>query len=137
MVITMSNQRVINVADSMSWKIEEIKEGNKNPSLLCYRKYLDEALLIADESKNYTDEYNETLEHFKTIVEHKIETTSTGEHLLKHSNNTSWYHRQKTVIIKSYFEFILKRVCLKNEVNFVESLRVLFDMKNEQFLSEF
>jgi len=133
----MSNKRIISIADAMSWRVSEKKEKNKNLSLVCYRKYLDEALIIANESKNYTNEYNETLKHFKTIVEHKIETTSTGEYLLKHSNNISWYHRQKAVIIKSYFEFILKRICLKNEVNFVESLRVVFDMKNEQFLSEF
>jgi hypothetical protein len=133
----MNILKVISVADAMSWRVEEQKEGNKNLSLVGYRKYLDESLLLADESKNYIEQYYETLEHFKMIVGHKIETTLSGEYFLKHSKRNGWHHRQKDTIIKSYFEFILKRVCLKNDVDFIESLRVVFDMKNEQFLSEF
>lgn len=133
----MYNSKVISVADTLSWKIEEQKEGNKNISLLCYRQHLNEALIIANESENYTKQYFKVLEHFKELVTHKIEVTSTGEYSLKHSNNNKWNHRKKDTIIKSYFEYILKRVCLQDEVNFKESLSVVFAMKNENILKDF
>jgi hypothetical protein len=48
---------IVKASDPLNWKIEEKKEGNKNSSLIGYRKYLDEALIRAGEDKNSINLY--------------------------------------------------------------------------------
>lgn len=120
----------------MVWKIEEAKETNKNTTLLCYRKYLDEALCIANDGKNSIKLYYEVLKHFKEQISPHIETTSSGEYALRYTTANSWFHRDKNRIMQSFYEFTLKRVCLKDSVDFMESLKRVFSMKLEDILKK-
>jgi len=128
--------RTVSAIDSLNWKIEEKKEGNKNTTLICCRKYLDEALVIADESHKYIKLYNEVFEHFKELVPSKIETTSTGEYKIVFDNANSWYHRNKNIIMQSFYEFTLKRVCMNEKINFNESLKRVHAMSVEDLFKK-
>ena len=114
--------KTITAADTLNWRVEEQKEGNKNLTLLCFRKYLDEALKVADKDKNSLTLYYETLEHFKGLVTPLIETTLKGEYTLKFDNKNQWYHRDKSRIILSFYEFILKKICLRKNLDYLDGL---------------
>jgi len=126
--------RIVKAADTLSWKIEERKEGNKHTTLICYRKYLDEALAVADESKNSIKLYYEVLKHFKEQISAYVKTTSTGEYVLKYNNDNCWFHRDKNRVMQSFYEFTLKRVCLKNGINFIDGLQKVFSMNSDDIL---
>lgn len=126
----------VRVIDTQNWKIEEQKESNKHSTLICYRKYLDEALIVADEGKNSIKLYYDVFKHFKTVVEPQIDTTSTKEYVLKYDNSNIWYHRDKNRLILNLYEFLLKRVCLSDEVNFTESLKRVHAMSKEDIFKK-
>ena len=128
--------KIISVANNLNWRVEEQKEGNKNLTLVCYRKYLDEALIVANDSNNSINLYYEMLKAFKVLVSPKIELTSTGEYTLKYNNTNSWYHRDKNRVIQSFYEFTLKRVCLKDGVDYMESMKRVFAMKLEDIFKK-
>jgi len=125
---------IVKASDPLNWKIEEKKEGNKNSSLIGYRKYLDEALIRAGEDKNSINLYYELMKHFKMLVEPHIETSKKGEHTLKYNDNNMWHSSSKSVVIQSLYEFTLKRVCLSDEVDYQESMKRVHAMSaNEIF----
>lgn len=125
--------RKVIVSDILNWRIEEHKEYNKHATTICYRKHLDEALIVADESKNTINLYYEVMKHFKTLVEPQIQKSKTGESFIKYDNHNFWYSRNKDAIMKSFFEFILKKICLSDGVDCMESLKRVHN--NEDFSS--
>jgi len=90
----MSDIKTIQVRDMLNWKLLDAK-GNA----LLYRKYLPETLSHTNDGTIIAKEYTKALEHFKTLVEHRVETTSMGEHKLSFSNSMSWYHRSVDVLV--------------------------------------
>ena len=101
--------RKVIVSDILNWRIEEHKEDNKHATTICHRKYLDEAFIVADESKNTINLYYEVMKHFKTLVEPQIQKSKSGELYIKYDGNNIWYSRNKDAIMKSFFEFMLRR----------------------------
>jgi len=92
--------------------------------------------VIADESHKYIKLYNEVFKHFKELVPSKIETTSTGEYKIVFDNANSWYHRNKNIIMQSFYEFTLKRVCMSDKINFNESLKRVHAMSVEDLFKK-
>jgi len=128
--------RTIKANDTLNWRVEEQKEGNKNVTIIGYRKYLDEALIIADESKNSINLYYEMMKHFKTLVEPQIQKSKAGESFIKYDNSNVWYSRNKDAIIKSFFEFLLKRICLSDGVDCKESLNRVHVLSIEEIFKK-
>jgi hypothetical protein len=128
--------RKITASDVLNWRIEEQKEENKTASLIGYRKYLDEALIKAGEDKNSINLYYEMMKHFKTLVEPHIETSKKREYTLKYDNNNMWNSRNKNVIMQSLYEFTLKRICLSDEVDYMESLKRVHAMSVDEIFKK-
>jgi len=127
--------RIVKIADTLSWKIEEHKEDNKHATIVAHRKYLDEALNVADYGKNYIKIYYDVLQHFKTLVSPQIQQTSSGEFYIRYDNVNSWYHRDKSRVVQNLFEFILKKICLSDEVDYKESLKRVHSMSIDEILT--
>jgi len=122
--------RITKVADILNWRIEQQKEGNKKITIICYRKYLDEALIVADEDKNTINLYYEVMKHFKTLVEPQIQKSKNRELFIKYDGNNIWYSRNKDAIMQSFFEFTLKKICLSDGVDYQESLKRVYAMSS-------
>jgi hypothetical protein len=127
--------RRVKVSDVLNWRIEEQKEENKTASLIGYRKYLDEALNLADYGRNYIKIYYDVLQHFKTLVEPQIRKTSTDEYMLKYNTANSWYHRDKNRVIQNFYEFMLKKICLSDSVDYKESLKRVHSMSIDEIMT--
>ena len=127
--------RIVKIADTLSWKIEEHKEDNKHATIVAHRKYLDEALNLADYGINYIKIYYDVLQHFKTLVEPQIQKTSTGEYMLKYNTANSWYHRDKNRVIQNFYEFMLKKICLSDSVDYKESLKRVHSMSIDEIMT--
>jgi len=131
--MSKDNNFIITASDRLNWKIELISDEGK-PKLKTFRKYLYEALIVADEKQNTLKLYYELFEEFKRLTAHLIKVTSSGELFLKYSTNDSWYSRSSDNILLSFYEFTLKRVCLLEELDYIQGLKRVFSMSLDEVI---
>ena len=124
----MNDIKTIKASDLLNWKLLDAK-GNA----LLYRKYLPETLSHTDDGTKTAKEYTKALEHFKTLVQHKIKKTSTGEYSLSFSKKLSWWHRDIDVLVHNLFEHTLKRWCLDDELSISESIAKTYEVGDDGF----
>jgi len=132
--LNMSNtaEYTIRALDSMSWVL--ILNGKTDKKLFT-RKYLLEVLfkqveidsMRVDELKVIEKEYLSKLEQFSELHVSKIKIESSGELSLSFDSNNTWHHRSKLVIIQSMFEFILKKICVKKDINYKQALEIVLE----------
>ena len=122
----MEDKNSIAVSDLLNWKVVDTKGR-----ALLYRKHIPETLIFTNDGTKILKAYNEALEHFKTLVRHRIKKTSTGELSLAYSNNTIWYHRDEERLILNLFEHTLKRLCLDDGMSVDKSIAKIHVMKED------
>ena len=126
----MEDAKTIKASDLLNWKLLDVK-GNA----LLYRKYLPETLSHTDDGTKTAKEYDKALEHFKTLVQHRIKKTSTGEYSLSYSKNLSWWHRNIDVLVHNLFEHTLKRWCLDDELSISQSIAKTYEATKESIFN--
>lgn len=119
--------------DQMNWRLERKKKNSTEFALIGYYKYLVKATLELQEHTKTVSLYYEALKSFKTLIEPQIITRTTGEHILQYDNNR-FYHRDKEKIILSIFEYELKRICLEQKKDYMQSLIQIKEYKTIEAL---
>ena len=125
--MSIKKEYEVRALDSLSWSLVLIGKRDRN---VLTRKYLLEVLeksaeidsAIARELENIKKEYLSKLEQFFDAHITKVKRESSGELSLSFDSNNTWHHRKESVIIQSMFEFMLKRVCLRDGVGYAVAL---------------